>query len=120
MTGSEDHFPSAVSGHGEDGAAHFESLLNRLKSLMRLSVGSASPEPTAVSLTAPPSLGQSHCDSGIIFHYYSPAVSDKRQPCAQVQFLAWGRCPFGPVEVPLSRVCHVGLDTVHVVNIASV
>jgi hypothetical protein len=86
---------------------------------MRLSVGSASPPSrAAVSLTAPPlswpiSLRQRHFS-------YSPAVSDMRQPCAQVQFLAWGRCPSGSVEVPLSRVCHVGLDTAHVVNNASV
>ena len=53
-------------------------------------------------------------------YHYSPAVSGVRQPCTQVQFLAWGHSLFGPVEVPLSRVCHVGLETVHVVNNASV
>ena len=115
MTGSEDHFPSAVSGHGQNCAPPV-SKASRRKSLMRLFVGSASPGcgvAHCASLSWPISLRQRH-------YYYSPAVSGKRQPCAQVQFLAWGRCPFGSVEVPLSRVCHVGLHTVHVVNIASV
>ena len=96
MTGSEDHFPSAVSGHREVAAP----VSKISKALMRLSVGSASSGSAAVSLTAPPlswliSLRQRH--------YYSPAVSDERQPCAQDYFFS----PGGVVRLAPSKYrCH--------------
>lgn len=97
MTGSEDHSPSAVSGHGQNCAPPV-SKASRRKSLMRLFVGSASPGcgvAHCASLSWPISLRQRH-------YYYSPAVSDKRQPCAQVNF-----SPGGVVRsAPSKYRCH--------------
>jgi len=100
--GSEDHFPSAVSGRGQNCAPPV-SKASRRKSLMRLSrlsVGSASLGPAAVSLTAPPCLGPSHCDSGIIIIH---------QPCPTSASLAhrFNFSPGGVVRLAPSKYsCH--------------